>query len=351
VSGVSRALRAAAVLAVALMTAGLARGADTRAVTDSAARRVDVPGRVELVYAAGGPASIFLYTLAPEKMLGWNRPLAPEERALVPARFADLPTLGRLTGRGNTANVEVVLAARPDLIFDYGLLTATYRSLADRVQQQTGVPYVLYDGSLSAIPGVYALAGDLLGAGDRGRELGRYAERLLAEVDRRVARVPESKRPAVYYARGPRGLETAARGSINVESLERMRARNVAEGLGGGLGSVSPEQVLAWDPEIIVAVDPAFAASVRTDPVLKGVRAVREGRVYLVPQAPFPWVDFPPSVNRLIGLRWLGRIFYPDQFPEDLRQETRAFYALFYHQAPTDAQLDGLLAGLERPRR
>ena len=332
-----------------LLLAGAASAADTRSVTDSAGRRAEVPARVERVYAAGGPASIFLYTLAPEKMLGWNRPPSAEERAFVPARFAELPTLGRLTGRGNTANVEVVLAARPDLIFDYGSLTATYRSLADRTQQQLGVPYLLFDGNLSAIPAVYARVGELLGAGDRGRELGRYAERLLAETDRRVARVPTAQRPRVYYARGPKGLETAARGSINVESLERLGARNVAE-MPGGLAAVSPEQVLGWDPEIVIAIDPAFVASVRADPLWKNVRAVRDGRVYLVPQAPFPWVDFPPSVNRLIGLKWLGRIFYPEQFPEDLRQETRAFYTLFYHQAPTEAQLDTLLAGVERPR-
>jgi iron complex transport system substrate-binding protein len=332
-----------------LLLAGAASAADTRSVTDSAGRRAEVPARVERVYAAGGPASIFLYTLAPEKMLGWNRPPSAEERAFVPARFAELPTLGRLTGRGNTANVEVVLVARPDLIFDYGSLTATYRSLADRTQQQLGVPYLLFDGNLSAIPAVYARVGELLGAGDRGRELGRYAERLLAETDRRVARVPTAQRPRVYYARGPKGLETAARGSINVESLERLGARNVAE-MPGGLAAVSPEQVLGWDPEIVIAIDPAFVASVRADPLWKNVRAVRDGRVYLVPQAPFPWVDFPPSVNRLIGLKWLGRIFYPEQFPEDLRQETRAFYTLFYHQAPTEAQLDTLLAGVERPR-
>jgi iron complex transport system substrate-binding protein len=346
VIGGGRAVLAAGAL---LVLAGAASAADTRSVTDSAGRRAEVPARVERVYAAGGPASIFLYTLAPEKMLGWNRPPSADERAFVPARFAELPTLGRLTGRGNTANVEVVLAARPDLIFDYGSLTATYRSLADRTQQQIGVPYLLFDGSLSAIPAVYARVGELLGAGDRGRELGRYAERLLAETDRRVARVPTAQRPRVYYARGPKGLETAARGSINVESLERLGARNVAE-MPGGLAAVSPEQVLGWDPEVIIAIDPAFVASVRADPLWKNVRAVRDGRVYLVPQAPFPWVDFPPSVNRLIGLKWLGRIFYPEQFPEDLRQETRAFYTLFYHQAPTEAQLDTLLAGVERPR-
>jgi iron complex transport system substrate-binding protein len=341
--------RAVLVAGALLLLAGAASAAGTRSVTDSAGRRAEVPARVERVYAAGGPASIFLYTLAPEKMLGWNRPPSAEERAFVPARFAELPTLGRLTGRGNTANVEVVLAARPDLAFDYGSLTATYRSLADRTQQQLGVPYLLFDGNLSAIPAVYARVGELLGVGDRGRELGRYAERLLAETDRRVARVPTAQRPRVYYARGPKGLETAARGSINVESLERLGARNVAE-MPGGLAAVSPEQVLGWDPEIVIAIDPAFVASVRADPLWKNVRAIRDGRVYLVPQAPFPWVDFPPSVNRLIGLKWLGRIFYPEQFPEDLRQETRAFYTLFYHQAPTEAQLDTLLAGVERSR-
>ena len=68
----------------------------------------------------------------------------PYERAFIPARYADLPTLGRLTGRGNTTNVEAVLAARPDLVLDYGALTEAYRSLADCVQQQTGIPYLLF---------------------------------------------------------------------------------------------------------------------------------------------------------------------------------------------------------------
>jgi len=345
---VARALVVALALAALLVDAPLA--AEMRRVTDSAGRPVDVPARVERVYAAGPPAAIFLYTLAPDKMLGWTRPLSAEERPFIPSRYADLPTLGRLTGRANTASVEAVLASRPDLIFDYGSLTDTYRSLAARLQQQTGVPYLLFDGSLAAIPDVYVRLGELLGVGERGRDLGKYAQRLLAEVDRRVALVPTARRPSVYYARGPKGLETAARGSINVESIERLGARNVADKLGrGGMGSVSAEQVLAWNPDVIVALDPAFVASVHIDPLWKNMRAVREGRVYQVPLPPFPWVDFPPSVNRLIGLRWLGRILYPDQFPESLRQETRAFYTLFYHQAPTDSQLDALLTGVERP--
>jgi iron complex transport system substrate-binding protein len=81
------------------------------------------------------PRSVFIYALAPDKLVGWNRPLTPEERAYIPSRYANLPTLGRLTGRGNTANVEVMLASRPDVIIDYGVVNPTLVSLADRVQQ------------------------------------------------------------------------------------------------------------------------------------------------------------------------------------------------------------------------
>ena len=91
--------------------------------------------------------------------------------------------------------------------------------------------------------------------------------------------------------------------------------------------------------------NPAFAASVRNDPVWAPVKAVQTGRVHLSPRLPFGWVDFPPSVNRLIGLWWLAKVLYPAQFPEDLRPLTRDFYKRFYHLTPTDAQIDSVLAG------
>jgi iron complex transport system substrate-binding protein len=136
--------------ALAMLAAPGSAAAQRRAVVDGAGRRVEVPASVRRVFAAGGPASIFLYTLAPDTLLGWTRQPTPEERSWLPARYADLPALGRLTGRGNTANVEVVLAARPDVVLDVGSVGPTYVSLADRVQEQIKVPYILLDGSLSA---------------------------------------------------------------------------------------------------------------------------------------------------------------------------------------------------------
>lgn len=115
-----------------------------------------------------------------------------------------------------------------------------------------------------------------------------------------------------------------------------------------GLLQVSLEQVLAWNPDVIVTTDPACFASVRRDPLWRPIAAVGAGRVHLAPAEPFGWIDFPPSINRLVGLRGLGHILYPDVFPEDLRPAVREFYIRCYHQAPTEAQLARLIATAKR---
>src|SRR3954462_6311898 len=128
-------------------------------VTDGAGRIVPVPERVERVFPAGPPAAIFLYTLAPELLIGWPRANRLAEREFLLADVGGRPEVGRITGRGNTANLEVVLALKPDLILDSGRIAATYASLADRVQEQTGIPYALLDGRFGAIASSYRTLG------------------------------------------------------------------------------------------------------------------------------------------------------------------------------------------------
>ena len=322
---------------------GLSARAQTGSVRDSAGRAVPVPASVTRVFPAGPPASIVLYTLAPDLLLGWARPNGKEEREFLLPDVGARPELGRLTGRGNTTNLEVVLSLKPDLIIDIGTIADTYVSLADRVQGQTSIPYALLDGRFEAIASTYRTLGALIGRRERAEELARYAERTVATVQGRIGGIREAQRPRVYYARGPQGLETALRGSINVETLEFLGARNVAGESTGGLANVSLEQVLAWAPDVIVTIDRDFARSVRANPLWASVPAVRAGRVHLSPTLPFGWVDFPPSVNRLVGLWWLAKALYPEHFPEDIRPIARDFYTRFYHVSPSDEQMDRVL--------
>jgi len=328
---------------LATLAAPRARAAGS--IQDAAGRSVAVPDRVTRVFPAGPPAAILLYTLAPDLLLGWTRANRAEECAFLLPDICTRPEVGRLTGRGNSANLESVLALKPDLILDVGSTSATYVSLATRVQEQTGIPYALLDGRFDAIAATYRLLGKLT---QRDAEpYAAYADDALLKIQTRINRIPEAERPRVYYARGPKGLETGLGGSINVETIEFLGARNVAGETKGGLATVSFEQVLKWDPEIIITIDRDFAAGVRSDPLWKDISAVRSGRVHLSPKMPFGWVDFPPSVNRLIGLWWLAQIFYPEHFKEDIRVLTRDYYTRFYHVTPSDADLDRVLAGRE----
>lgn len=331
--------------AALLALAALIGVAEARAVTDSAGRVVEIPEDPQRVFAAGGPAAILLYVLKPEAMLGWPRALRDYEKPYIAAPYRELPETGRITGRGGEANLERMLALAPDLIIDFGSVRDTYADLATRVQAQTGVPYILIDGRFDNTAAALRLVGEALGVPERGERLARDVEETFARLDEAIASVPEAERPLVYLARGTDGLETGLKGSINTEIIERAGGRNVADPGDGrkGLVRASIEQVIVGDPEVILTWDRNFFADVRSNPLWSGIRALKAGRVYLAPTTPFGWIDRPPSLNRLMGLRWLAGLFYPDRWGGDLREEARAFYKLYYHVALSDADLDGLL--------
>lgn len=335
-------------MAIAALILLWVQPAHARAITDSAGRTVILPDSIARVMAAGPPASVVVYCLLPEAMVGWQRAPRKEELPyLLPSTHA-LPELGRLTGRGDTANVEIVLNAKPDLIVDFGSVRPTFISLADAIQQRTGIPYILVDGRFEATPSSLRLLGSILGVPERGETLARYAEDLFRRIDALLTEIPEESRPRVYLARGAKGLETGLRGSINTEIIERAGGRNVAEAQGErrSIANVSPEQILLWAPEIVISWDRHFFDTVTQSPdaVWQSIPAVRNKRVHLAPTAPFGWIDGPPSVNRLIGLAWLAHLLHGERFPFDIRAETRKFYKLFYHVDVGDGDLETLIS-------
>ncbi len=301
------------------------------------------PRKTERVYAAGPPASVLVFAIAPDKLLGWTRAFRPNEAAFVPEKYAVLPELGRLTGRGSTANVEVVLRAKADLIVDVGSTSPSLASLATQVQKQTKIPYALFDGRLDATPATLRGLGRLMGEEKSAEALAQWFEGELADIKARAARVLEAARPRVYYGRGPAGLQTGGRGSINVEVLELLGAHNVAAGVRAGLAVVSAEQVLLWNPEVILTTDPNFWKLAWEHPLWRATSAVEKKRVFLSPHLPFGWFDFPPGANRLLGAWWAGKVLYPQAFAVDLRTKVAEFHRRFYHREPTAAQLDALL--------
>jgi len=311
---------------------------------------------VRRVLAAGPPASVLLYALAPHMLLGWPHALAPAARSELTPLGRALPQLGRLSGRGSTLSLETLLALKPDLIIDTGTLNDTYRATARRTAQQTGVPYLLIDGDILLSAQTLQTLGQLLGVVPRGQLLAQQAQAILDAASNLRRRLADSG-PTFYAARGADGLETAARGSIHTQALELCGMRNVVQasvgggrgsGSGSGLGRVSPEQLLVWQPDWIFTHDAAFYAWARQSPLWQRLSAIREQRLVLAPAAPFGWLDMPPGMNRLLGVQWISQTLHqaitqttqPGAAMPTLRQAIIRFCELFWQHPPSDALLD-----------
>ena len=336
-------LRSALLLAALLAPAS---GAPAAEITDATGRTVEVPAPASRVFVAGPPAAVLVYVLKPEALLGWSHGLRDADRAMLPPRFRSLPELPELIGEDDAPNLAALEAAAPDLIVDYGSVRASYVAQAEAVQAASGVPTVLLDGSLDAIPATLRTLGAALGVADRAEELAAYAEATLAEVDATLARVPQDMRPRVYLARGSDGLQSGGPGSINAEIIARAGAVNVVDtGEGRNLVDVTPVEIAAWAPDVVLTLDPEFAAGAAARPEWRDLPAVAEGRLLLAPSSPFGSINSPPSVNRLLGLRWLMHRLYPDAAEGDLRAEARDFYRLFYGIELDEPALTRLLGG------
>ena len=320
-----------------------------REITDMAGRTVAVPAEVVSAFPTDPTAGICLYTLVPDRMLGWNYALNDLEKSVILEEYHDLPVFGM----GDSINYEAVLAAGPSVIFVAGAIDQGSIDQADRLAEQMDIPVVMVSSDLTDTPAAYRFMGELFGVEEQAELLADYAERTLACAA--ALDIPEENRLRVYYGNKQDSLETAPAGSASGQIIDMVKAVNAAGAeLGGGNRvAVSLEQLLAWDPDVIIVNgEPkanfsggAAARSILETPDLAPLRAVQSGRVYGTPSAPFSWIDRPPGPNRIVGVRWLLGILYPDQCPYDVDEEVRTFFRLFYHVELTDEALAELYEG------
>jgi iron complex transport system substrate-binding protein len=297
---------------------------------------------------ANQSAAVLVFVLAPEKLVGWSRPLTREQRAYLPAKYARLPVTGQLSGPDPIASADTVARLRPDLIIDTGIVSPEAAARADAIQQQTRIPYILLDGSIQHTPDTLAGVGSMLGAAERGQDLADSARRAIDNLRGRLLITESTSRPLAYYGLGPDGLETGLAGSLAMSTIDQAGIINVAARLGSGeLTRVSREQIFGWNPTIIIAQQRSFYNALQRSPTWRGLAAVAQKRVYLAPADPFGWIDDPAGVNRIIGLPWLSALFYPDVYQEDLRASVREFYDKFYRINLTDRQLEALVRPAE----
>lgn len=323
--------------------------AGEREITDMAGRKVVVPDEVETVFSASTVTAIFMYTLAPDKLLGWNYELNDLEKSVILKEYHDLPNFGM----GDSINYEAVIAAGPTIAVNVGTINDKMISDCDKLSESLGVPVVAVDGDLAASAEAYRFMGELLGEEEQAEKLASYAEKTFADIEK--MEVPEDKKVRIYYGNGEVSLETAPAGSAHGQIIDMVNAVNVAD-LEMGEGSrvqISAEQLLAWDPDVIVVngepkADMSGASAAETilaNPDYASLKAVQNQQVYGTPNAPFSWMDRPMGPNRIVGIRWLSGLIYPEYLNYNVDEEVKEFFDLFYHVQLTDEQLENIYSG------
>ena len=299
---------------------------DHRLVRDSAGRDVQVPKHARRVLPTGNPAAAAIFCVARDRLLGWPEPIPGQ----APPITAPLPTVPRLTPYDFEKSARAVRRAAPDLILDYGNCAAGFVDFANRLQAETGVPVAIVDGHLSKTNEALTLLCQIFDAAPRAEKLAAEWQRVWANVRDACARSDPA--PKVHYAIGPAGDKTVRRGSIHLESIDLLGAENVAEveAGNGGRVKVDPRDVAAWNPDMILTIDPAFHDRAATLDVWGDMAAVKHRRLYLAPAPILSWFDYPPSMNRIIGLAWLARLFHRDAYRGDLLVEAQRFHRVFY---------------------
>lgn len=326
--------------------------AETREITDMAGRKVTVPAaeNIESVFSAGPVAAIFLYMVVPDKLLGWNYELNDVEKSIILDKYQDLPNFGM----GDAVNYEAVIAANPTIAINSGKINDTMVSDCDALSESLGIPVVAVDNELNNSAEAFRFMGELLGVEDHAEELAQYAEQVFTDINA-LSDIPEEKKVSVYFGNGEDSLETAPRGSQHAQILDAINAVNVAD-LELGDGSrvqISAEQLLAWDPDVIVVngepkadkSGSSAAEDILSNPDYASLKAVQDQKVYGTPNVPFSWVDRPAGPNRLIGMRWFSALIYPEYIKCDINEEIHKFFDLFYHVDLSDEQLENVLKG------
>jgi iron complex transport system substrate-binding protein len=325
-----------------------------REITDMAGRKVTVPDKIHKVFAADPYTNVLLYVVAPDLSLGLQPgclPLRPEDRKFFRREVSELPELTTQSPGGERAqvNMEEVLRLKPDIVIAIGAKESNPMRTGNRQRTEErfsrlNLPLVFIDvDSIEDYPAGIEFLGKLLGREKDAKRLSQYTKRAFADVKKAVDAVPLDQHVRVYYAESADGLATESDRSLHADAIRMAGGNIVHRGelkTHQGMEKVSLEQILIYDPEVIISQEPEFATNAYRDPRWQKVKAVVNHRIYTVPRTPFNWIDRPPSVMRVLGLQWLTYHFYPKTYHVNIRKQIREYCLLFLGVEVTEANID-----------
>ena len=314
--------------ALAACTSAPNSPAATISVKDGLGREVKIPAQVQRIVSTYGIATHFVYALgAGDKLVGVDAPSKKKTDsffARLDPNFMNLPA----PGSPGEANLEEIIGLKPDLV----LVPGRNKQMVDQLSGKGLTVFGVVAENLQQVQDTMDILGKALGKEDVSRRFDEYYQHVLETVGSKTRALPADGRPKVYLA-GPQGFLSTCSGEMYQSSLiDLAGGRNVAAQQTGGWVEVSPEQVLAWNPDVILVVRYQMETTpekILSDSRWQSLTAVKDKRVFWFPSELNPW-DYP-SPQAALGVVWLAKTLHPDTFPSlDPQQEAEWFFRQFY---------------------
>lgn len=320
-----------------------------RAFTDSTGRTVSVPAEVRRIAVSGPLSQVYVLPLAGDLLVGVSNAYASDVEKYLPGTLLELPEIGQLYGGKGEMNLEALLAAAPDVVIDIGETKSGTKEDLDALTEQTGIPFVHIFATVDTAAEAYRTLGGLLGREEQAEKLAAWCEETLHTIDDLMAKVDADRaRKSLLFCLGDTGTNVMAQGSFHADTINTM-SDNLAvieDVVSSGGGNESDlEQIMVWDPDVIIFDYASIYEDVPNLPEWQAVTAVSQGQYYRTPYGPYGWLSSPPAVQRYLGLLWLGELLYPEYVPYDLQEEVTEYYALFYGCELSDAMYAELTVG------
>lgn len=321
----------------------------TREFTDSTGRTVTIPYEVTKIAVSGPLTQVYVVPLAGDMMVGVSNRYAEDMQKYLPDYLYEMTEVGQLYGGKAEMDLEALLLADPDVVIDVGDAKGTIVEDMDALSDQTGIPFVHIDATVKTAPDAYRILGELLGREEEAEKLAVWCENAYKRAEELMARVDaDNARKGVLYCLGDAGINVIAEGSFHAETVNLM-TKNVAvisDVVSSGAGNeVDLEQIMVWDPDVIIFAPDSIYDTVASASEWQDVRAISEGQYYKTPYGPYGWLSSPPAVQRYLGILWLGALLYPDYIDYDLQEEVTEYYKLFYGCNLTDDMYNELIVG------
>lgn len=338
--------------ALALTAGCSSREAVTDDESNSSAAVTVVDQRGQTI-TLNGPADKVAFTVMPapaifaavdrsyDRIVGINEStLVANKGGMFATMFPESAESPVVAGNDFVPNVETLLQLAPDVVVQWG---DRGTGVTEPIES-AGLPVVgLEYGTQEDLEKWITLFSEIAGKPERGKELVEWQHTKIAEMRDRVAKQDGDRPRAMILSKTGDTYSTTTGSGYDGFQFDLVGADLVSQDFVSDSGEVNAEQILAWDPEVIMlsGFDESTPADIYADTRLAGTSAVKNKRVYKTPLGGYRW-QVPSAESPLMWL-WMNQILYPGERTGELRSEmTAAFDDLFAYDISED-EIDQVL--------